>query len=205
MAYFPFYMDISDKKCLVVGGGKIASRKVEVLIQFDIEIKVIATSICDEINKLNNNKLTICKRNFMDEDIRNADFIIAATNNNELNTHISDICKKNNILVNVVDVKEECNFIFPAIIKREELVIAISTGGNSPAMAAKIKKNTELAIPDYYGDLIETLGECREFIKNEIANSEIRKQVYNELIKIGEINNGKLTFEMIKEVAAKFK
>lgn len=205
MVYFPFYMDISDKKCLVVGGGKIASRKVEVLIQFDIEIKVIATSICDEINKLNNNKLTICKRNFMDEDIRNADFIIAATNNNELNTHISDICKKNNILVNVVDVKEECNFIFPAIIKREELVIAISTGGNSPAMAAKIKKNTELAIPDYYGDLIETLGECREFIKNEIANSEIRKQVYNELIKIGEINNGKLTFEMIKEVASKFK
>jgi siroheme synthase-like protein len=205
MAYFPFYMDISDKKCLVVGGGKIASRKVEVLIQFDIEIKVIATSICDEINKLNNNKLTICKRNFMDEDIRNADFIIAATNNNELNTHISDICKKNNILVNVVDVKEECNFIFPAIIKREELVIAISTGGNSPAMAAKIKKNTELTIPDYYGNLIETLGECREFIKNEIASTEIRKQVYNELIKIGEINNGKLTFEMIKEVAEKFK
>jgi len=205
MAYFPFYMDISDNKCLIVGGGKIAFRKVEVLIQFDIEIKVIATSICDEINKLNNNKLTICKRDFRDEDIRNADFIIAATNNNELNTHISDICKKNNILVNVVDVKEECNFIFPAIIKREELVIAISTGGNSPAMAAKIKKNTELTIPDYYGNLIETLGECREFIKNEIANTEMRKHVYNELIKIGEINNGKLTFEMIKEVAAKFK
>ena len=96
-------------------------------------------------------------------------------------------------------MKDECSFLFPAILKRDELVIAISTGGASPSMAAKIRRDIETVIPEYYGELIELLGEHREFIKTEVHLPEQRKQVYNELIRLAEINEGNLTVEMIQK------
>lgn len=206
MAYFPFYMDINDKTCVVIGGGKIALRKIEILLQFGARIKVVALNICEEIYRIQENmnenkgeQIILIERDFIDKDICNAEFVVAATNEEALNSYISDICRKNKILVNVVDVKDECSFLFPAILKRDELVIAISTGGASPSMAAKIRRDIETVIPEYYGELIELLGEHREFIKTEVHLPEQRKQVYNELIRLAEINEGNLTVEMIQK------
>ncbi len=207
MAYFPFFIDISDKVCIVVGGGRIAFRKIEVLSKFNAKIIVIASNICEEICLLKevSEQIVLNKRDFLDEDILQAEFVIAATDDESLNSHISGLCKKNSILVNVVDVKEECSFVFPAIVKKEELVIAISTGGNSPAMAAKIKKDIQRVIPDYYGELISILGEYREYIKNEINDIENRKEIYNELIHIAELNKENITFESIQDIVKKYK
>ena len=208
MAYFPMYVDISDKKCVVVGGGRIAFHKIEILEQFGSKITVISPFIGDDIYALSKKvekPLIFIEREFMDSDICDARLVVAATDNVALNSHISNICKAKGIMVNVVDVKEECTFIFPAIVKRDELVISISTGGSSPAMASRIKKNIESAIPAYYSSVIELMGEHREYIKKEIHTQQERKKVYNELIDIAEKNLGSISFEIIKEVVDRYK
>lgn len=254
MAYFPFYIDIKDKVWIVIGGGTIALRKIEVLSKFDANIIVIAPSICKEIyaiqkdlkeknptdvnnidnnykvmdnlvlknkvmdNKVMDNKVDITdksnkdkaqiiihKREFQEEDINEADFVIAATDDEILNSHISELSIKNSKLVNVVDVQEECSFIFPAIVKNKELVVSISTSGNSPAMAVKVRKKIQKAIPEYYGELIETLGEYRDYIKNEVDIPKNRNKVYQELIQIAELSEGRLTFDMVQNIVNKYK
>lgn len=213
MAYFPFYIDINNKVFLVVGGGKIALGKIKVLLKFDAIIIVVASKICEEIYKIkkthdeknSKEKIILYNREFNDEDILTAEFIIAATDNKLLNSHISEICKRSNRMVNVVDVKEECSFVFPAIIKNQELVVSIATGGNSPAMAAKIKRDIEKFIPEYYGELIEVLGEQREYIKKQVPIPEYRKQVYNELIALAQLNGGNITSEEIENIIYKYK
>lgn len=212
MAYFPFYVDISDQNCLVVGGGKIAYRKIEILSKFNVRIKVIAPNICNQIyglesetNKNNREQIIIINREFEDEDIGDMDFVIAATDNELLNSHISKLCKINNKMINVVDVKEECSFIFPAIIKMEDMVVGISTGGNSPAMAAKIKKEIQKSIPGFYGELIEFFGENRDYIKNEVSVSKYRKKVYDELIELANLRGGNITRKDLKSIVDKYK
>jgi siroheme synthase-like protein len=196
-------MDIQDKIFLIVGGGVIAYRKLEVLSQFNTNIVVVAPKICEniyhlqqsmgELNKNGKTKITCRNREYEQKDIMNVDFVIAATNDEALNSSISKLCKDNNILVNVVDVKEECSFVFPAIVKEKDLVVSISTGGNSPAMAAKIKEDIQATIPGYYGDLIETLGEYRDYIKNQVINPKHRKLIYNEAILLAEQKQENLT------------
>ncbi|KOA20697.1 siroheme synthase [Clostridium homopropionicum DSM 5847] len=213
MAYFPFYIDINNKIFLVVGGGKIALGKIKVLLKFEAIIIVIAPNICEEIYKIkkfhdeknSKEQIILYNREFRDEDILAAEIIIAATDNKLLNSHISEVCKRNNKMVNVVDVKEECSFVFPAIIKNQELVVSIATGGNSPAMAAKIKRDIEKYIPEYYGELIEVLGEQREYIKKEVPNTEYRKQVYNELIALAQLYGRNITTEEIENIISKYK
>ena len=209
MAYFPIYIDLKDKKCVVVGGGRIALRKIELLHQFGAKITVIAPFICDDIynNYLDDNSIhiTLINRDFLDSDICDAEIVVAATDDEKLNSHISDLCKKRNLPVNVVDVKEECTFIFPAMIKKGELVISISTGGSSPAMASKIRENIESVIPDYYSGLIEFLGDYRDYIKSEIHSQEQRKKVYNEFIEIVEKNQENMSIDSINKVIDKYK
>lgn len=204
MSYFPFFMDVQNKVFLVVGGGRIAYRKIEVLLQFDTRIIVTAPTICKEIYVLKN-RILLNEREFLKNDIMNVDFVIAATDNQALNTSIFELCKEKNKPVNVVDVKEECSFVFPAIIKNEDLVIAVSTGGNSPAMAAKIKKEINTVIPEYYGELIECLGLHREYIKNEILLPEKRMKAYEEIIGIAKAQESNVTSDIIQEIVNKYR
>ena len=205
MSYFPIYIDLKDKKCIVVGGGRIALRKIEILHQFGAKITAIAPYICDAIYMLETNPITLVKRDFHDSDIVDVELVVAATDDIKLNSHISVICKKSNLLVNVVDVKDECTFIFPAIYKKRELVISVSTGGSSPAMAHKIRKNIESVIPDYYSSLIEFLGEHRDYIKSEIHSQTQRKKLYNELIEMIETDQKNMSLDMINKVIDKYK
>lgn len=215
MAYFPFFMDISGQSCVIAGGGKVAFRKIEVLLEFGAKIIVIAPDICSEITALKEaaetaedgleERIVINRRSFQDGDIKEASFVIAATDDEQLNSHISEICRTIGKPVNVVDVKEECSFVFPAIIKQEDLVIAISTGGNSPAMAGRIKREVSDSIPGYYGKMIGLLGATREYIKSSINIPEDRMRAYEELIDIAMLNEGKVTPEIIRGVVEKYR
>jgi siroheme synthase-like protein len=207
MAYFPLFMDIINKKSVVVGGGKIALRKVEILAQFQPSITVIAPEFCDEMKRLEKEFtcLTFINRAVIDEDLMDADLVVAATDHVTVNTHISQVCKEKNIPINVVDVPEECTFIFPAIVKRDHLVIAVSTGGNSPSMAARIRKEIEEVIPEYYGELIELFGEYRDLIKDEIHLPQYRVRIYNELIDIAKNHGNNITKELIMQTIDKYK
>ncbi|MFT4145497.1 MAG: bifunctional precorrin-2 dehydrogenase/sirohydrochlorin ferrochelatase [Mobilitalea sp.] len=211
MAYFPFYMDITDKLWVIVGGGTIALHKIKILIEFGATMTVIAPDIQEDIRWLQRQgelnkqyKIEILKRDFEDSDILMADYVIAATDDNQLNSHIAELCRAQNRLVNVVDVKEECSFIFPSIRKKENLVVAVSTGGNSPALAAKLKKDLETAIPDYYGTFNELLGEYREYIKQKIADPKARKRLYQELIILAEAKGRSLSEEELRDIIHRY-
>ena len=207
MAYFPFFIDIEQKKCLVVGGGTVALRKVEVLLPYGAILIVVAPSIHEDIiamAKEDSSQLVLNKREFEDKDLDGIDFCIAATQDEELNNRISSICKQKNILVNVVDVKEECSFIVPAIIHNEAYDIAVSSGGKSPIAASYLKRRIRESIPQDYGVLVEQLGIYRDYVKEQIPNQQIRAEVFRHLFDNGLENNCNLTKDMVNEVVMQY-
>ena len=206
MAYFPFMIEIKEKNCLVVGGGSVAFHKVKLLSDFGVRIKVVGKNICPELKEWAVKKqqekvgIELFQREFSDYDVEEMDFVIAATNDEKLNGHISDLCQQRRILVNAVDQKEACSFIFPAIVQEKDLFIAVSTNGQSPAMAAHVKKQIRQNIPEYYGEMVEQLGEYRDYILAQVNTAKKRKAIFNQLIAYGDTHEGKIPKEVVKQV-----
>ena len=151
MAYFPFFIDLAGKHCLIIGGGEVAYRKIRILLDFGVSIHVVALEFCKEIKHLKVNHhlahhLTMDKRAYDDNDFKDVLFVIAATNDTVVNHKIAQICKDKNILINAVDQKEDCSFYFPSLIKKGDIVTGISSGGNSPVLAKNIRKKIEEVI-----------------------------------------------------------
>lgn len=194
MAYFPFMIDISDKKCLVVGGGKIALHKVKILLGFGVKLFVVAPSFEEDFKNLEypDGQVSLWQREFAESDIDGMDFVIAATNEEYVNTHISRLCREKGILINAVDMKEACSFIFPAMLRDEDMLVAISSGGQSPASVSYLKEKLKDAIPDYYGEMVERLGEYREEILREVALAGRRKEIFYQLLAYGDAHEGEI-------------
>ena len=141
-------IQMDDKNCLIAGGGRVALRKVKMMLSFGAVVTVISPTFCEEFLALEGkeSKLKIIKRTIQISDLIDRDVVIMATNDPNVNTEFATVCKEQKILVNVVDVKEDCNFYFPAVIRQEDVVISVSTGGNSPLLASHIKKEINDAI-----------------------------------------------------------
>jgi siroheme synthase-like protein len=205
MAYFPFMMDIEDKTCLIVGGGKIALHKAKMLLEFGAKLRIVSPEVCDELEQLTDieNKHSIraeiTRKEFTPDDLNNVDFVVAATDDAALGEYISRLCRDRNIPVNVVDKKEECSFIFPAIIKQGDMVVSVSTGGNSPAGAGFIKRRINETLPEYYGDMVSRLGEYRDYILENVQSPEDRKRLFNKLLEYGDSHGGDIPKEVVEE------
>ena len=172
MGYFPFYIDIENKEGLIAGGGRIAAHKIEKLLPFNPRLIVVAPYIQDD---LKNNPLLQCyEREVRDEDIAGKAFVIAATDNENVNARISRLCRKQSIPVNVVDDKEKCSFIFPSIVKKGKITASFSTEGASPHIAAKLRKKIEEEIPDNMEEILDFLADIRVTAKNQIQDSQKR-------------------------------
>lgn len=196
MAYFPFMVDVDGWHCLVAGGGRVACRKVKALQDFGMHIRVIAEEFWSGwTTEMANCELV--KRTFRDSDIEGMNCVVAATDDEKLNSHISLLCKKKGIPVNVVDKEEECSFLFPAMVKEGDLLIAVSTGGKSPAMAAYVKKQLQDQLPEYYGDMVEILGRYRDFVSEQLDTQKERKTAFDRLVEYGEENTGLITKEVV--------
>lgn len=182
MGYFPFYIDIENKNCVVVGGGIVALRKIEKLLPFNPVITVIAPEICDEIKKLT--EIKIYRRNFIDDDIENAFMVISATDNKELNIHIFELCKAKNIFINTVDDKEKCGFLFPALVKKNNVTLGISTSGKSPLYARFLREMIEKSLDDNCDETIEILSKYRLLVKSNIKSEQSRKTAFERILKI---------------------
>lgn len=203
MGYFPFFIDIENKKCVIVGGGNVALRKLEKLLPFNPKITVIAPEICDEIKE--NNKVNILQRNFADSDIENAFMVISATDDNSLNAHIFELCQKNNILINTVDNKEKCGFIFPALVKKENLTVGISTSGKSPIYAKFLRKKIESSIDEKCDETIDILNKYRNLIKSEINSEENRKKAFERILALCLENGNNIYEKEIKNIVEDFR
>lgn len=215
MGYFPLFIDLQDKKCIVIGGGKVALRKVKVLHEFGADITVITRDISDEnlgkLRDLKINKVNIVKKSFEIDDIKEAFFVVSTTNNREVNVLVSKYCKENDVLVNVADNIEECTFTFPAIFKDRDVTIGVSTAGKSPLMSKAIRDFIKHNLPKNYIDLTNRLGVIRENLKNktskvnkidDINRGETRKKILEKLAIIG-LDKQELTDEIVAKVIDK--
>lgn len=197
MAYFPFFIELKHKKCYIIGGGAIAYRKAEAMLEYEADVTVISPMICEEILLLGNN-LHIIPRTYNEKDIEDAFMVIAATDNPEVNSAISKVCTEMNILVNVVDEIEKCNFLFPAYVKRGNISIGVTTSGKSPVIAGYIKKSIQENLPDYYEALVDNLGGYRDYVKQKVHSVEERSAIFKRLAKLGIDNGGKVTQEDVE-------
>ena len=185
MAYFPLFIDLSGKETLIVGGGKVAERKVQILLNFGASILLISPETTSPINVLiDSGAITFCKREYRSEDILSAVLAIAATGNREINRQIYNdaVCK--GIPVNVVDDPELCTFVFPSVVQRNDLVIGITTSGSYPALSKYVRKKLEAIFPVNYGEFVSILKKYRKKIRREIKNPIKRKQVLKDLLEI---------------------
>lgn len=149
MSYFPAFIKLDNKKILIVGGGKIAHEKLERLLDFTKDIKIIAKDFSDSmISSIKNNSLLFEERVYQKGDIKEFAIVVVATDDINLQKEIFNESKKYNCLCNVVDSVEYCDFIFPSYIKKDDLTVAISTSGASPATAKYLKKYLQNLIPD---------------------------------------------------------
>lgn len=199
MAYFPFYIDIEKKDILVVGGGAVALRKVEKLLPFNPVITVVSPEICNEIVKLG---VKTVKRVFADSDLDGMFCVISATNNSQVNEHIYRLCSAKNILVNTVDDKERCTFIFPALVKENGITAGITTSGKSPVYAKYVKEQLIQLLENINADTVEVLWKYRAAIKASINNEEERKEIFTRLLNMcveGTLVDDKAVEEIIKE------
>ncbi len=208
MAYFPFFMDIEGQNCLIVGGGKVACRKVAVLADYGPRIRVVAPEMEEELRELeagfekegNACRLTLIGREFEDQDLESADFVVAATEDEELNRRISLLCREKKIPVNVVDVQEECSFIFPALVRDGDITVGISTGGSSPTIAQYVKARFRKAVPEGFGRLAAELGGYREMVKEQVADISVRTKIFREMVDEGISRDCHLSREEAQEI-----
>lgn len=205
MGHFPFFMEIERKQGVIVGGGRVAARKVEKLLAFGPALTVIAPQIEECMRVLEEllqedaaASLLFLERKVRTEDLKGADFVIAATNDESINGWIADYCRKERIPVNVVDDKEKCTFFFPALVKDGPLTIGISTDGKSPAAASWVRKEISQVLPGGVGDVIDLLGQMRPLVLQMYAEEEIRKEKFERMFLYCLENDGKVSLEELK-------
>lgn len=188
------FVDLTNQPCLVVGGGTVAYRKVRTLLDFDAAVVVVAEEICDSIVELADkadNRVELQTKSFEEADCDGMTIVVAATDDIFLNHRIAQYCKQNGIMVNAVDQKEDCSFIFPSYRKEKNLVAAFSSGGNSPVLTQYLKEKEKPILTPFLGELNEYMGEIRETVIREYENESERKRAFQEIAKAA-IESGKL-------------
>lgn len=176
MEYFPIFLKLKDQKCLVVGAGEIASRKIELLARSGAIITVIAPEVCNSVKHMAAEyKLDIRKKEFSEKDLNGSRLVVSATNRTAVNSRVADAANKHQIPVNVVDNPELCTFIFPAIIDRSPIIAAISSSGASPVLARLLRAKMESLIPSAFGKLARLAEKFRPAVKQQISNPDQRR------------------------------
>lgn len=201
MSYFPFFMEIKDKECLVVGGGVVALRKIEKLLPFGVKITVVSPAFCSEVEEMEG--IFRIRRKFEKNDMDGMLFVIGATDDEAVNGKISALCREKNIPVNIVDDPKNCTFFFPALVKKGEFVAGFSTGGGSPLAARYIRKKVEDAVPEGFEKVVELLSAVREQVKAEIPDIRKRENVFKEIFALALEKEGNVTETEIEEILRK--
>ena len=176
--FYPILINLQRFPSLVIGGGEVALRKVQTLLSFSGKITVLSPKICKPLKELiKANKIKIIPKPYSKEYIKNYKIIFSATNNRKINEQVHNDCNKENILLNVVDVPDLCDFILPAIVKRGDLTISVSSQGRAPFYAKEIKNKIDHIFPLYYKDIIDLAGNFRSVLmSNKRYNSPKIKQ-----------------------------
>jgi len=183
MAKYPIFLELADRRVVVIGGGPVATRKACSLLEAGARVVIVAEKI-DEVlaAQCKGGKAELITAKYSKDYLVGAVLAIAATNDPELNQRIYKDCQELEILCNVVDQPQLCDFFVPAVIKRGRLQIAISTDGQSPAYAGHLRKKLEQLITEEHGQFVAELEKLREHIIQAIPNQTDRKTLLGRLV-----------------------
>ena len=209
MGYFPFFMDMEPLQGLIIGGGNIAAEKLEKLLPAGASLKVVAPEIKQEIlvaagvaeikgtaeqqnadrepegsectEPEKPGRVEVIRREYRTEDLDEVDYVIAATGIREINDKVCREAKQRRIPVNVVDDPENCDFIFPSVVRRGRMVVGVSTGGAGPRVAVRLRKQIEEMLPEDIEEILDILAIERIRAKKEIPDPVQRKKYLMDL------------------------
>jgi precorrin-2 dehydrogenase/sirohydrochlorin ferrochelatase len=183
MRYYPVNLDIQGRPCLVVGGGRVGARKVKTLHQCGAVVTVVSPEVMPELVQLAaDGDIWLKQREYRSTDIDGMFLVIGATDDETLNCRIHADAERQNLLCNIADRPQICNFILPALVRRGDFVLAISTAGKSPAFAKHIRQLLDTQFGTEYGQLLELMGAIREKLLAEAHAPEEHKPLFEALI-----------------------
>ncbi len=181
--FFPIHLNLKGKKCLVIGGGKVAERKVEALLRCSAEINLISPTITDYLQKIvNRGIIQYFNRLYQQKDLDNCFIVISACNDKCINEKIAKACHQKNIPVNVVDDPSNCSFIIPSVLQRGALTIAVSTQGKCPMLSKKIREKIESTLGPEYAEYTELISEARQKIIQKIQCPIEKKRIMENIL-----------------------
>ena len=181
--YYPLLVDLAARRCLVVGGGRVAERKVGLLLECGAAVELVSPKATARLAALAGaGRIHWRRRVARPADVRGAFLVVAATDDAAANQQVAVRARKAGSLVNVVDDPEACTFLVPSVIRRGELTIAISTGGGSPALAKRLRERLEAMVGPEYDGYVAALRLLREEAQAAIADPAARRTLYRRAV-----------------------
>ncbi len=183
MGYYPLFIELDGKRCVVVGGGGVAERKVMGLLSAGAQVTVISPRITRGLKTLVKNRaIHHIQRGFRGQDLDGVFLVIGATSSKDTNLSVQREASRRGILVNIVDSPEGSNFIVPGVVRRGRLVVAVSTSGMCPLLTATLRRRIEEMIPEGYGEFVELLGSIRQKLLKEGIKRGKKDKIIRNLI-----------------------
>ena len=217
MAYFPLFIELEEKPCLIVGGGTVALRKAEKLLSYGAHLTAVASAFAPGWEALPGSRpaapsgpppdgspgrVTLLRRAFCPSDIDEQTLVIAATDDAAVNAAVAAQCRAARIPVNAVDDPDNCTFLFPALVRRGALSVGISTGGASPTAAADVRRRIEEALPESgaWEAVLDFLAAQRPRVKAEVSDEKARAKIFAALIEACMARGGPLEEQEIEMI-----
>jgi len=181
--FYPMMVDLTGKRCLVVGGGAVAERKVALLVECGAEVDVVSPKATARLTALaSSGRIRLRRRPVRAADLSGAFLVVVATDDPRVNREVAERARRAGGLVNVADDPAACSFLVPSVIRRGDLTVAISTGGGSPALARKLRQRLEQTVGPEYEAFVAALRLLRERARRAIANPEDRQAIYRRAV-----------------------
>lgn len=181
--YYPVYLNLKGKRVVVIGGGEVAERKVMSLAETGASITVISPDVTPQLASLaRNNSIELHKRPYSPGDCKDAVLVLSATDDPETSRAVWEEANRRGVLVNTADQPDLCDFIMPAVVRRADLTVAISTGGTSPALAATLRRKIENVIGPEYERLLDLLAKARPEIRRRVKDEQDRKALHYRVL-----------------------
>ncbi len=181
-SYYPLFADLHGKKVVVVGGGRVAERKVQPLTSAGGRVLLVSPELTENIRRMAaKGIITVREREFQPQDLEDAWLVVSATDHEETQRQVVAEADRRRIFCNVVDIPDQCSFIVPSMVRRGDLCIAISTAGRSPAVAKRLRREMEEAYPIIWGIYLQLLGKLREFILASSSDAGEKKRLCTAL------------------------
>ena len=189
MTYYPIFLELEGKTVLVVGGGSVARRKVETLLEYGAEVNIVSKELTPKLRELvEAGKIRQIGEAFFDKHLDSAFLVYAATDDMQLNREISQSARKRGVMINAVDQPADCDFIVPSIVRKGDLSIAVSTSGKSPALAKRIRKQLELQFGSEYQIFLTLMGRLRKEILSAGFSQEENSRIFHKIVDSGILN-----------------